>query len=70
MRLKRKEIWSFNSSKSTFTKVVHTNDPGKRIDRYLAFDPFARALVAFNIDNEFWLFRGTVLDACAGDGGC
>jgi hypothetical protein len=65
-----KEIWAFNPIKNVFTKVVHTSDPGKRIDRYLAYDPFARALVAFNVDNEFWLFRGTVLDACAGDGGC
>lgn len=52
-----KEIWTYAPSTGTFEVVKHQDDPGKRVDNYLVYDPKLDVVVVFNIDREFWQLR-------------
>lgn len=53
----KKEVWTLNPADTTWTRIASNNDPGKRIDRYIAYDPMNDVVATFNVDGEFYVFR-------------
>jgi hypothetical protein len=51
------EIWILNPADTSFELAANNNDPGKRIDRYITYDPLNDVIATFNVDNEYHVFR-------------